>query len=106
LATLVSYLFVYTPLKRRSWCARRSEPFPAPYGLMYREDYARAGIQMPPVIEPDCRSTARQMILYTALLLVSSMLPLMLDLAGSLYGSLPCCSDCGFSDSRFVPLQG
>ena len=31
---------------------------------MYKDDYARAGIRMLPVVEPDCRSTARQIVLY------------------------------------------
>ena len=31
---------------------------------MYREDYARAGFPMLPVIEPDGRSTARQAVVY------------------------------------------
>ena len=33
---------------------------------MYREDYARAGFPMLPVIEPDGRSTARQAMFYCA----------------------------------------
>ena len=36
---------------------------------IYREDYARAGLPMLPVIEPDGRSTARQAVVYTAALL-------------------------------------
>jgi hypothetical protein len=40
--------------------------FPHFYSIawMYKEDYARAGIRMLPVVEPDCRSTARQIVLY------------------------------------------
>ena len=40
--------------------------FPHFYSIawMYREDYARAGIRMLPVVEPDGRSTARQIVLY------------------------------------------
>jgi len=52
---------------------------------MYREDYARAGIRMLPVVEADGRSTARQIILYTAALLPVSLLPTLLGLAGTLY---------------------
>ncbi len=33
---------------------------------IYREDYARAGFPMLPVIEPDGRSTARQAVIYSA----------------------------------------
>ncbi len=32
---------------------------------IYREDYARAGLPMLPVIEPDGRSTGRQAVVYT-----------------------------------------
>ena len=35
---------------------------------MYRDEYAAAGIQLLPVIEPDGRSTGRQAVLYTAAL--------------------------------------
>ena len=36
---------------------------------IYREDYARAGLPMLPVIEPDGRSTGRQAVVYSAALL-------------------------------------
>ncbi|TNF70829.1 MAG: protoheme IX farnesyltransferase [Acidobacteria bacterium] len=52
---------------------------------MCREDYARAGLPMLPVIQPDGRSTARQMVLYGAALLPVSLLPSMLGLTGSTY---------------------
>src|SRR5690349_18469346 len=44
--------------------------FPHFYSIawMYREDYARAGIRMLPVVEPDGRSTARQIVLCASLL--------------------------------------
>ena len=35
---------------------------------MYRDEYARAGMPLLPVIEPDGRSTGRQAVLYTAAL--------------------------------------
>ena len=38
-----------------------------------REDYARAGLPMLPVVEPDGRSTARQMVLWGAALLPVSL---------------------------------
>ena len=42
---------------------------------MYRDEYARAGMPLLPVIEPDGRSTGRQAVLYTAVLIPISMLP-------------------------------
>ncbi|MGB5402026.1 MAG: heme o synthase, partial [Thermoanaerobaculia bacterium] len=42
---------------------------------MCREDYSRAGIPVLPVVEPDGRSTARQMLLYGAALLPVSLMP-------------------------------
>jgi len=50
-----------------------------------REDYARAGLMMLPVVEPDGRSTAQQVVLYAAVLLPVSLLPAVLGLAGRLY---------------------
>ena len=35
---------------------------------MYRDEYARAGMPLLPVIEPDGRTTGRQTVLYTAVL--------------------------------------
>ena len=52
---------------------------------MCREDYARAGLPMLPVVEPDGRSTARQMVLYGAALLPVSLLPTVLGLTGPTY---------------------
>ncbi|HKP46473.1 MAG TPA: heme o synthase [Pyrinomonadaceae bacterium] len=52
---------------------------------MYREDYTRAGILMLPVVEPDGRVTAQQIVLYTAMLLPVSILPTLLGTAGKLY---------------------
>ncbi|MEO5894850.1 MAG: heme o synthase [Vicinamibacterales bacterium] len=52
---------------------------------IYREDYARAGFQMLPVIEPDGRSTARQAVLYAAALLPMSLAPTLLGMASSTY---------------------
>jgi protoheme IX farnesyltransferase len=61
--------------------------FPHFYAIawMYREDYARAGIRMLPVVEPDGVSTSRQ-ILVTALLLVPvSLLPGFFSMTGHWY---------------------
>lgn len=52
---------------------------------MCREDYARAGIRMLPVIEPDGRSTARQIAGYTAALVPVSLLPTFLHFSGWVY---------------------
>ncbi len=52
---------------------------------LYREDYAKAGIQFLPVIEPDGDSTNRQIISHSAALLVVSLLPTLLGLAGPVY---------------------
>ncbi len=53
--------------------------------VMYREDYGRAGILMLPVVEPDGRVTAQQIVLYTAMLLPVSLLPTLLGTAGKIY---------------------
>ncbi len=52
---------------------------------MYRDDYARAGFPMLPVIEPDGRSTARQAVVYSAALLPCSLAPTLVGMAGTLY---------------------
>jgi protoheme IX farnesyltransferase len=52
---------------------------------MYREDYARAGFPMLPVIEPDGRSTARQAVVYTLALLPVSLAPTAIGMAGAVY---------------------
>jgi len=52
---------------------------------MYREDYSRAGILMLPVVEPDGRVTAQQIVIYTVLLLPVSLLPVALGMAGRFY---------------------
>ncbi|HZY31857.1 MAG TPA: heme o synthase [Candidatus Methylomirabilis sp.] len=115
-----SYLFVYTPLKRRSaictvvgsipgalppvigWAAARAElgleawvlfailflwqlPHTLAIGTLYRDDYARAGIRMLPVIDPDGRSTGRQIVSNCLALLVVGLLPTLIGLAGAVY---------------------
>jgi protoheme IX farnesyltransferase len=52
---------------------------------MYKEDYARAGIRMLPVVEPDCRSTARQILLYGLVLIPVSLVPGILGMSGRIY---------------------
>ena len=122
LFTLVSYLCLYTPLKRRSWVStavgalpgamppligfaaahgRLTEEawllagilflwqFPHFYAIawMYRDDYARAGIRMLPVVEADGDSTVRQILLYAAALLLVSLAPAWMGMAGRLYAA-------------------
>jgi heme o synthase len=52
---------------------------------IYREDYARAGFPMLPVIEPDGRSTARQAMIYAAALLPMSLAPTLVGMTGTIY---------------------
>jgi heme o synthase len=52
---------------------------------MYREDYSRAGILMLPVVEPDGRVTAQQIVVYTLMLVPVSLLPTMLGMSGRVY---------------------
>ena len=52
---------------------------------LYREDFAKAGIYFLPVIEPDGESTNRQIILHCSALLVVSLLPTLIGLAGVIY---------------------
>jgi heme o synthase len=120
LFTLASYLFLYTPMKQRTWWSTTvgaipgAMPpiigfaaasgtvtadgwilgailflwqFPHFYSIawMYNDDYARAGIQMLPVVEPDGRSTARQIVLYGIALIPVSLVPTMLGMSGRLY---------------------
>lgn len=120
LATVVSYLLFYTPLKQRTWwsttvgafpgaappligfAAARGEltleawilfaivflwQFPHFYAIawMYRDDYARAGIRMLPVVEPDGVSTSRQILLTAAILIPVSLLPSFYSMTGHWY---------------------
>jgi protoheme IX farnesyltransferase len=52
---------------------------------LYKGDYAKAGLQMLPVVEEDGRRTFRHILVVCALLLVVGMLPYWLGLAGRLY---------------------
>ncbi len=120
-----SYLFFYTPLKKKTvlctavgafpgamppligWAAARNalgvEPwvlyamlflwqFPhfLSIGWMYREDYARAGIRMLPVVDASGKATGRQVMLSSLALLPVSLAPTLLGMAGPLFlcGSL------------------
>lgn len=120
LATVVSYLLFYTPLKQRTWWSTTVGAFPgaAPpligfaaasgaltieawilfaivflwqfphfYAIawMYRDDYARAGIRMLPVVEPDGISTSRQILATAAILIPVSLLPSFFSMTGHWY---------------------
>ena len=120
LATLVIYVVIYTPLKKKSSLGTVIGAIPGAlppligsaavegtlsvegwtlFGIMflwqlphflaiawmYREDYARAGYPMLPVIEPDGRSTGRQAVVYTAALLPLSLAPTAMHMAGEIY---------------------
>ena len=52
---------------------------------LYREDYAAGDIQMLPVVQPDGRSTALRIILYSVGLIPVSLMPTFLGMAGRTY---------------------
>lgn len=118
--TLVSYLFIYTPLKRITWLNTIIGAVPgglpplmgwtAAHGdlaaegwalfallafwqiphfmaiaWLYREEYARAGFVMLPVVDPDGSRTGSQAVSHAAALLAVSVLPFILGVAGPVY---------------------
>ena len=52
---------------------------------LYREDYARGGVRMLPVVEPDGVSTAWRIILYSLFLIPVSLLPSLIGMSGRIY---------------------
>jgi len=52
---------------------------------IYRDDYARAGIRMLPVVEPDGRSTARHIVAFASTLIPVSLFPVLLGMTGQIY---------------------
>ncbi len=52
---------------------------------LYREDYERAGIRMLPVVHSDGKSTVREIVGYSLLLIPVSLAPAWLHIAGSIY---------------------
>ena len=131
LFTLLSYLLVYTPLKRRSTLCTTvgalpgAMPpligfaaasgvldaralalflilfvwqFPHFYAIawMYREDYARGGIRMLPVIEPDGQSTAERIVACSMLLIPISLFPCLLGMTGPFYATAAVVAGLGF----------
>jgi protoheme IX farnesyltransferase len=119
---LVSYVLVYTPLKRRTplntlvgalpgalpplmgWTAATGElglggvalfgvlflwqiPHFMAIAWLYREQYARAGFRMLPVVDPAGRATGWSALLATALLLGTSLVPVGVGVAGYGYAA-------------------
>ena len=52
---------------------------------LYREDYAKGGVRMLPVVEEDGRSTATRILIYSLLLIPVSILPSFFGMAGKIY---------------------
>src|SRR5207249_2993717 len=52
---------------------------------LYRDDYARAGVRVLPVIDPDGASTERQIVLASVALLTVSVLPAVIGWTGPVY---------------------
>jgi protoheme IX farnesyltransferase len=61
--------------------------FPHFYSIawLYRDDYASGGVRMLPVVESDGRSTARQIVIYSILLIPVSLLPTLFGMSGKIY---------------------
>ena len=120
LATIVTYVLIYTPLKCRTpfatvvgavpgalpaalgWVAANGSmtleawvlfgivflwqiPHFLAIAWIYREDFARAGFQVLPVVEPSGRRTARHVLLFLAGLLPVSLAPAWIGMAGTPY---------------------
>jgi len=119
LSTLLSYLLIYTPLKRKTPLCTLLGAFPGampaligwagasasierhawflfavlflwqfPHflaiALMYREDYTQAGYKMLPRFDLDSRFTRAEIVAFTVILIVTTMLPLV-DHGGLIY---------------------
>ncbi len=52
---------------------------------LYRDDYAKGGVKMLPVVEEDGRSTGRRILAYSIALIPISILPSLIGMAGRLY---------------------
>jgi protoheme IX farnesyltransferase len=118
--SFISYVFIYTPLKRvtwlntavgaipgalpplMGWTAARGELTSEGWALfailafwqlphflaiawIYRDEYAKAGFQMLPVIDPQGHRTARQAVSHTLGLLPISLCPYLFKLTGTIY---------------------
>jgi heme o synthase len=119
-ATIGTYLFIYTPLKRLTtlntlvgaisgalpplmgWTAARGEisgggwclfailcfwqlPHFLAIAWMYRDQYAKAGFVMLPVVDPTGERTGRQALSHTLGLLPVSLCPFVFRMAGPVY---------------------
>jgi heme o synthase len=73
---------------------------------MYREDYARGGFPMLPVIDLEGDITARMILLYTAVLVPVTLLPTGIGMAGISYGIAALVLGAGFfACGAFVAWQ-
>src|SRR5579864_804329 len=54
---------------------------------LYRDDYARGGVQMLPVVQPSGKTTARRILAYSLLLIPVSVLPTFTGMAGRAYSA-------------------
>ena len=52
---------------------------------LYRDDYAKGGVKMLPVVEEDGRSTAHRILIYSVALIPISLLPGFMGMAGRIY---------------------
>lgn len=136
-ATLVSYVFVYTPLKRvttlntaigaipgalpplMGWTAAHGAisiegwslfailcfwqlPHFLAIAWMYRDDYAKAGFVMLPIVDADGERTGRQAFCHTLGLLPVSLSPFLLHLVGPVYLGGALILGIGFMISAFM----
>ena len=53
--------------------------------ILYREDYARGGFRLLPVVDPDGGATARQILANCLVLVPLSLVPTLLDVTGRVY---------------------
>jgi protoheme IX farnesyltransferase len=54
---------------------------------LYRDDFRRAGFPLPPVVHPDGKSTARQAVLFSIVLIPVSQAPFLIHMAGAAYAA-------------------
>jgi protoheme IX farnesyltransferase len=52
---------------------------------IYRDEYSKAGIKMLPVVDKNGKLTVRQVIIFTFLLIATSIIPFLLGMTGTLY---------------------
>ncbi|MDQ3441902.1 MAG: heme o synthase, partial [Planctomycetota bacterium] len=53
--------------------------------ILYKDDYAKGGLKMLPVIDRDLSVTSRQILLYGVALIPASLAPVQLGMAGAMY---------------------